>query len=731
MIIPNNLFEDNYKNYMIDEASIENIYNVFNDTINYQEQLDEEYTDISLSFFESLTEAKRTKSESMTLFTSKMISIYKIYTDNFQRRFYSFSKAFSKKLSDDVETFKEYDKFLSNYDKKGNDLNVGNTRFKYTHVFDNEVPSRKVLDTLIEYRLDMDKIINFSGSSVDKLKLIKDEYSKLSDYIKSGKCYSDARGKLLGTNEQINAENFPDEIFKVFRDGGKVLSERVTPNEVVEAYTRYKKYDNLVADLARERRDVHKEYMQYLKYIKSIDIAGLQQCFGEAGAEFDKFYAMYIKMRADQLIRLSQLNDQVIAGKLDAIVKSYIQDRSILIAACGNMQEEIKYNDVETLDEYAIALETQRYNSIRCYLAMLEACGMDSISLNESTIISLDEAAFDNLKNFLINICKKISDVLGQFGARVDDLMNADKKFLADNKNIILSDVKIQKPFKLDNYYPYGSLVKKVSALNFKGISSAELEAKAENKQWQTPEDYIKTDGKPNIEGFVYNPDAGIKEQVLKALKGEPITIGGNQVGPQMRQNLFNYCTNEFPNMKELTNADLAALKQFGKAMDTYLASAKNGTQTQFNQEVNVKSSSEVQAQNASYTYEDTMRIYFNEDGVDIKPVDSDPNAAGIPKNQAAADADNKKAEADSKKEKETAISNAVKSYIKANSQIMSAKMSAIVTAEKQSMKILKWYVKEYNNQTGKGKEKPANKNNPEGGNQNKENESIAANIKG
>lgn len=714
MIIPNNLFEDNYNNSIIDKSSIEDIYNIFDDTINYQDQLDEEYTDISLDFFESLTEAQRSKSESVTLFTSKMITIYKVYTDNFQKRFYAFSKAFSKKLSDDKETFKEYDRFLSNFAKKGNKgVNIGNTRFTYTHIFDNEVPSRKVLDTLIEYRIDMDKIVDFKGSSIDKLKLIKDEYTTLSDYIKSGKCYSDARGKLLGTNKQINAENFPDEIFKVFRDGGKVLSEHVTPNEVVEAYTRYKKYDNLVADLARERRDIHREYMQYLKYIKSIDIAGLQQCFGDAGAEFDKFYAMYIKMRADQLIRLSQLNDQVIAGKLDAIVKSYIQDRSILIAACGNMQDDIKYSDAESIDEYAIVLETQRYNSIRCYLAMLEACGMDSIPLNESTIISLDEAAFDNLKNFLINICKKISDVLGQFGARVDDLMNADKKFLADNKNIILSDVKIQKSFKLDNYYPYGSLVKKVSALNFKGVSSAELEAKAENKQWQTPEDYIKTDGKPNIEGFVYNPDAGIKEQVLKALKGEPITIGGNQVGPQMRQNLFNYCTNEFPNMKELTNADLAALKQFGKAMDTYLASAKNGTQTQFNQEVNVKSSSEVQAQNASFTYEDTMRTYFNE--VDINSADTDPNAAGIPKNQAAADADNKKAEADNKKEKETAISNAIKSYIKANSQIMSAKMSAIVTAEKQSMKILKWYVKEYNNQTNKGKEKPANKNNPEG----------------
>lgn len=724
MIIPNDLFDDeDYKfsaRAMIDEISPDDIYNVFNDTIEFQSQLDEEYTDLSLNFFESLFEASR--AETVTKFTSSMINIYKTYTDNFNKRFSSFSKSFSKKLSDDREALKEYDKFLSTYAKAGNKgINVGNTRYVYTHIFDNEIPSRKILDTLITMRIDMDKIVNFKGSSIDKLKLIKDEYTKLSDYIKSGKCYSEARGKLLCTNNQISAENFSNEIYNVFRDGGHVLSEHVTPNEVVEAFNRYKKYTNLVSNLAQERRDMQKEYLQYLKYIKSIDIVGLQQCFGDAGVEFDKFYSMYIKMRSDQLIRLSQLNDQVIAGKLDAIVKSYIQDRSILTVACGNMQDEIPspYHDNEAIDEYSLALETQRYNSIRCYLAMLEACGMDTIALNENTIISLDEAAFDNLKNYLVNICKKISDVLGQFALRVDELVKGDQKFLEENRDKLLSNTKIEKDFKLDNYYPYGNLVKKVSALTFQGVSSAEIETKAENNMWQTAEDYVKTDGKPNIEGFVYNPNGGsIKEQVLKALKGDPITISGNQVGPQMRQNLYNYCTVEFPNMKQLTDADLAALKQFGKAMDTYLASAKNNNgQVEFNQEVNVKSSSEVQAQNASFTYEDTMKMYLNE--IEVRS-DTDPNAAGIPKNQAAANADNEKQEADEKKAREKAISNAVKSYIKANSQILSAKMSAIVTAKKQSMQIFRWYLKAYNDQTNNGKEKQANRqNNPTGKNNN------------
>lgn len=156
--------------------------------------------------------------------------------------------------------------------------------------------------------------------------------------------------------------------------------------------------------------------------------------------------------------------------------------------------------------------------------------------------------------------------------------------------------------------------------------------------------------------------------------------------------------------------------------MDTYLATSanNNGDQVEFNSEVNVRSSSEVQAQNASFSYEDTMTYYFNE--VEIKQ-DGSPNANGVPKNQAAANADNQKAEANAKKEQDAKISKAVKSYIKANSQMLSAKMNIAVEAYRQSTKILKWYVTQYNNQTGE------NKNENKGKNTGNNNETISGAI--
>ena len=437
-------------------------------------------------------------------------------------------------------------------------------------------------------------------------------------------------------------------------------------------------------------------------------------------------------MRMDQLIRITQLYDQVFAGKLKAIADSYMQDRAIMIAACASLtgtdtNEKIDvssrgYIDIQSVEEYAnILIAHETFDAINSYLAMLEAEGSEGLVLNES-VIPLDEAALDNLKNYLIGICEKISQTLQKFITRVDELIGIDKKFLANNKDKILSNTKITETATLDNYYSYADLMNKVATLTFKSVSSEEIETKAENGLWQTVDDYMKTDGNPNLEGFVYNPNGGsVKEQIETSLRGRKQSISSDQLGTDMRANIYKYCTTDFPTIKEATNADMAALKQFGKAMDTYISTTKNSNdRVEFSTEVNVKSPNEVAAQNASFSYEDTIATYFNE--VDIKN-DTDPNTAGIPKNQAAANADNQKAEADEKKQREQAISKAVKSYIKASSQILSAKMNIAVEAYRQSMKILKWYVNAYNKQTENGKKNQANQqNNPTGNNNNNQN---------
>lgn len=698
---------DWFKDYIDIDAPIDDM---LSEMIKDQSKLDERYTNDSIEFYNSLNEAVN-KTEVLSKFQRSAIEVYKNYANTYIYKCNKFVSSFISKIADDMEDFEPYKDKLSRWDvdnKKA--IEVSNRKYRYTNIFDNEIPSMDAFNTLKDVSIKVKEIVDFEGSSVDKLKMLETEYRELFNYIKSGKCYSEARGKLLKTNKSISIEKFTTEIFNIFRDGGIVLSEQVSPKEVKETYERFKKYPELLKNLGNERKNVQKGYNAFLKEIKDLDLIALKPYFGKSSKEFDQFYAMYIKLRMDQIVRISQLSDEVFAAKLQAIVDSYIQDKCILIAACGRVKTEDntkEFIDI-VVDEYTEMLIEEEYNSIQIHLALLECLGENTLALNESTLISLDEAAFDNLKNYLINLCKKISDTIGRFVTRIEEYTKMNQRFFEANKDKIVSNVKINETATFTNYYSYSNLMKNLSAVTFKGVNSTELETKAENNMWQTPEDYFKTDGKPVISGFTYNPNGGsIKEQVEDALRGKAKEISSTQINQHVRANLLNYCTNDFQTIKKLTDTDMAALKQFGKAMDTYIAtlSNNNGDQVEFNQEVNVKSSSEVQAQNASFGYEETMLTYFNE--LEIEKDGSPTN--GTPNNQAAINKENQKAEANEKKERISKISKAVKSYIKANSQMLSAKMNIATEAYRQSTKILKWYVTEYNKQQGGGDNKNSN----------------------
>ena len=69
-------------------------------------------------------------------------------------------------------------------------------------------------------------------------------------------------------------------------------------------------------------------------------------------------------------------------------------------------------------------------------------------------------------------------------------------------------------------------------------------------------------------------------------------------------------------------------------------------------------------------------------------------------------------------------MSAASKSYVKVNTDKLTIKMNILVEAQKQDMKILKWYVNQYN------KNQKENKKNEKENNKNNENKSIAGSIK-
>jgi hypothetical protein len=392
-------------------------------------------------------------------------------------------------------------------------------------------------------------------------------------------------------------------------------------------------------------------------------------------------------------MRLTAIHHHCINAKLDALVKSYIQDRNTLIKAIGidKAEEEFVTESFDIYDYTGFLIE-ERYNALDLYI---EAMKITGTNLTEAQIESLQEGVMDNLKNFLSNMAGKISEVINKFGDRVNELLGDGKKFIEDNQKKLLSG-QVFDNATIENYYPCPDLIQRLGNLNFKLANAAEVEQNALEDRWQTDDDYIKS--AITISGFTYDKNEGsLKEQLVNTLRGQKQQLNSKEINKQFMTEAVKYCTTDFPAIKKTLDNDKEVLKTFAKSMDTYIANKKNNsnaTTTATTSQTQTIATGTGQAQpQESFTYQDTLDMYFHE--VDIKSNDN----PGDSKVKQSLDGAKKKGD-DLKK-----IATAFKSYIKVNAQLVSAKMKLAVEHRKQYMKIMKWYVKEYNAQNKEQKE--------------------------
>lgn len=703
----NFLFPDNYNT---DTVTIEEISELENIDIMYKflenkSDFDNSFQNILQEKYESINNNKI-----FNQLNNKILEVLKGFQRASNIEVSKLIRSFNRKISQDKKDIYPYLSKLKEY--KGSNIEIDDIRHTYSHIFEDQLPSSKALNDFIDIKIDIDKAINKDKTitNYERLEYLKNEYLKLTEYIKSGKCYSETRAKCLGLNGEISVENFLEELSKTFSDPNKDISGPLTIEEVRETAKRFEKYEKIINEINTEKNDIWKQYNYIINNLKSIDISYSVDWFGTSREEFDKFYKLYIELKLNQIVHMNEIYLTVFYYRIQTIVRSYLQDRNTLIKACAEIDATETVSNESFIEDYNLFLVEEQFNAVETYLSMMEANGINELVINESTIISLNEAKFDNLKNFLINICKRLSEAFDKFINRINELFKADEKFLNNNMKIITSDQIIKNEATISDYYSYNGLIKKLATITFKPTTSAEIVAKAEAGQWQTPEDYLKNGGATGINGFTYDANKGsIKDQIEDYLRANKSNISSNALNAEIRANLAGYCKNDFPQIKKLIDADKAALKTFGKAMDSFIATSTSNSNQQttstVQQSISITPANQPAEQNASFSYEDTMLHYFNE--VDIN--NNNPNA--IPGNQAKINKENEKSEADAKKDRDKAISNATKSYIKVNTQKMSAKMNIAVEAYRQCMKILKWYVKEYNKQNKEEKETNNEKN--------------------
>ena len=694
------IFDDTKSQFQIKEFD-ENILSesIFDRSLSLQLEFEEADRKATLEFYDALQE-KADYREAVSRFKATIRTSMRAYLDKSRLEVEYFARAFEKRIENDKEVITPHLAKLKRYLKEYPLVHIlfktEDVRYNYTYIMEDKVPNVKYMDTYLDKNIDLDAINAYKGySDYQKLELIEKEYNDLVDYIKSGQCYARARGYILcKTGIEIAPENFDTELFKIYRDGGEELPSSVTVNDVLKAIDRFDKYTKAIKNIEDDFDAYSSRRMKVvMDQLNKLDMVNAKHYFGNDKDSFDTWYSMYIALKNEQLMRLTAIHHHCINAKLDALVKSYIQDRNTLVKAIGidKAEEEFVAESFDIYDYTGFLIE-ERYNALDLYI---EAMKITGTNLTEAQIESLQEGVMDNLKNFLSNMAGKISDVINKFAERANELFGDGKKFIEDNQKKLLSG-QVFDNATIDNYYPCPDLTQRLGSLNFKLANVSEIEQNALEDRWQTDVDYIKS--AVSIAGFTYKENEGsLKEQLITLLRGQKQQLNSKEINKQFLTEAVKYCTTDFPAIKKTLDNDKEVLKTFAKSMDTYIASKKansNATTTTTTTQAQtiVSGNGQAQSTNDSFNYQDTLDMYFHE--VDIK--DNNPGDSGVKQSLDGA----KKKGDDLKK-----IATAFKSYIKVNAQLVSTKMKLAVEHRKQYMKIMKWYVKEYNSQNSEGKE--------------------------
>ena len=307
-------------------------------------ELSDAYADASSDLYTALKEGVANSISAFTSFYNNCKNIFTAYMVRLNSNMYNqWSSALKRRIREDKMIIAKYKSKLDNY--SGKDIQISVTRYEYSGLFDDSIPSLKVFDSFRNERDQMNMILSASGDET-KRQAIEKEFTEVKDYITSGNCYNNARAAILKKDEPIEACDYAAEIFKVFRSGGdQIVEYAITPAQVKEVLKRFYSYEKYIDAIDGQKRKVFRQYNHILDNLQNYDMYQIKNLTYDE--EILRQYSLYTKLKADQLKHYCSLYLNAFDGKLDAIANSYMQDRDILFRVCGTITaDERKEEDL-------------------------------------------------------------------------------------------------------------------------------------------------------------------------------------------------------------------------------------------------------------------------------------------------------------------------------------------------------------------------------------------------
>lgn len=323
----------------------------FATTVNFIMENRNEYTKAKMTLYKSISEAtsERVVLESFSDFFVKIKEIidkFLKFLKSLAARFLTSlnklieSESYLKKHKKDFSDFKDADKF---------DI----TGYKFTFTDNIPVPNAILdfnRDMFIDLLGDQNKI-NASGVQSTNVSLAANLENKCNEFRKN----------IIGADNDISISDFPDELFKVYRNGDNdtdtIEVDRLYVRNAVDRFfsystikksidsqckqvnDAYKRVEAQVKDIVKRNGDLNKEAfktnMQKATDITAVSVDGEGiMMSGDLMMQLD----IYVKTKVDEIQKCSDIHALAFSAKLDALKDCYRQDKATLYTALSRIQ---------------------------------------------------------------------------------------------------------------------------------------------------------------------------------------------------------------------------------------------------------------------------------------------------------------------------------------------------------------------------------------------------------
>lgn len=350
----NNLITENVvsNNNLLINSTIEESY--FNSTLNFITECNREFKEYQKELYVNILESKEDYdviNESFSGFFGKVKEIIDKFLRYIKSLVDRFLVNFNKFIRNDKYILK-HKKDLSKFDSDKHDF-----RFEgYNYTFSDDIPSiqAKAVFNKDFVELDFDNIMKLD--SPEKIAdAIKKQHNKLNKELKTDR-YDVFRQEVINADRPIEAADFADELFMVYRDGSMTKDDIVTTSSFIyQSLARFENYKQLENSVKKTKDKIEKEYNQVKKSVEnmiyrnkdkdvnkllSIEIRGEYDgasspinLSSEAMTNVD----LFIKTKIQEITQLSSIHALAFSYKLDAIAECYKQDKQVLYKALNNI----------------------------------------------------------------------------------------------------------------------------------------------------------------------------------------------------------------------------------------------------------------------------------------------------------------------------------------------------------------------------------------------------------